>query len=59
MRDSDARAGGWLTLLDRTCSCGASADQLVPATEDDVLRPTPKGAVLPPIVLVPDDWPGR
>jgi hypothetical protein len=58
MRDSDARAGGWLSVLDWTCSCGAPADQLVPATEDETLRTTSKSAMLG-IVLVPDDWPGR
>ena len=58
MRASDARAGGWMALLDRTCSCGAPADQLVPAAEDETLRTTSKSAMLG-IVLVPADWPGR
>jgi hypothetical protein len=57
MRESDARAGGWLAVLDWTCGCGALADQLVPATEEDLLRAVPNSGV-PPIVLVPDGWPG-
>jgi hypothetical protein len=57
MRDSDARAGGWIAVLASTCSCGAPAENLVPATQYDALSTTPKGAALA-IVLVPDDWPG-
>ncbi len=57
MRDSDARAGGWLAVLDPTCSCGAPAEDLVPATQDQTLLATPLGAALA-IVLVPDGWPG-
>jgi hypothetical protein len=57
MRASDARAGGWMALLDRTCSCGATADQLVPATQDEALLAAPTGVTLA-IVLVPDGWPG-
>jgi hypothetical protein len=58
MRTSDARAGGWLAVLDRSCPCGASVEDLVPATEDEAMRGTPSGAVLP-IVVVPDGWPKR
>ena len=57
MRASDARAGGWMALLDRTCSCGAPADQLVPATQDEALLAAPTGAALA-IMLVLDGWPG-
>jgi hypothetical protein len=57
MRASDARAGGWLSVLDWTCSCGAPADQLVPATQDEALLAAPTGVTLA-IVPVPDGWPG-
>jgi hypothetical protein len=56
MRATDARASGWLAVLDRTCSCGASVEDLVPATEGEAVRGTSSGAVLP-IVVVPDRWP--
>jgi len=57
MRFADARAGGWLAVLDYVCGCGASVDELVTATEEDLLRTTPSGAVLG-LVVVPDGWPG-
>jgi len=56
MRVTDARAGGWLAVLDRSCPCGASAKDLVPTTNDEAVRDTPSDAVLP-IVVVPDGWP--
>jgi hypothetical protein len=55
MRATDARAGGWLAVLDHTCPCGASPKDLMPTTNDEAVRGTPSGAVLP-IVLVPDGW---
>jgi hypothetical protein len=58
MRATDARAGGWLAVLDRSCTCGASVEDLVPATDGETVRGTPSGDVLP-IVLVPDGWPKR
>jgi hypothetical protein len=57
MRDSEARAGGWLSVLDWTCSCGAAADLLVPVSQDEALHIVPSGVALA-MVLVPDDWPG-
>jgi hypothetical protein len=58
MRATDARAGGWLAVLDRACTCGAPVEELVPAMGDEALRDTPRGVVLP-IVVVPDGWPAK
>lgn len=56
MRASDARAGGWLSVLPRTCRCGAPAADLEPAMEGDARRAAAGGAVLA-VLLVPDRWP--
>ena len=54
MRATNVRAGDWLALLDRSCTCGASVEDLVPAVNDKAMRGTLSDAVLP-IVLVPDE----
>jgi hypothetical protein len=56
MRTSDARFGGWLEVLDRTCICGASTEDLVPATLREAERVGGRAELA--VVLVPDDWPG-
>jgi hypothetical protein len=56
MRTSDARFGGWLAVLDRTCICGASTEDLVPATLREAERVGGHAELA--VVLVPDDWPG-
>ena len=56
MRAIDARVGGWLAVLDRSCTCGALAEDLVPARDYEAVRGIPSSAVLP-IVVVPDGWP--
>ena len=50
---ADARAGGWLAVLDHACGCGASVDELASATEEEIRHATPSGAALG-LVLVPD-----
>ena len=54
MRTSDARFGGWLEVLDRTCICGASTEDLVPATLSEAARAGGHAELA--VVLVPDDW---
>ena len=58
MREEDARTGGWLNVLDHTCECGAPPQDLVAASEDEIQR-IMAGTVMPLLVVVPDDWPGR
>jgi hypothetical protein len=57
MRTSDARFGGWLEVLDRTCICDASTEDLVPATQNEAQRVVGRAELA--VVLVPDDWPGE
>jgi hypothetical protein len=58
MREKDARGGGWLNVLDHTCECGASPEDLVTASEDEI-QSIVAGIVMPLLVVVPDDWRGR
>jgi hypothetical protein len=37
---ADARAGGWLAVLDHACGCGASVDELASATEEEIRHAT-------------------
>jgi hypothetical protein len=57
MRTSDARFGGWLEVLDRTCICDASTEDLVPATQNEAQRVVGRAELA--VVLVPDDRPGE
>jgi hypothetical protein len=58
VREKDARNGGWLNVLDQTCGCGAPPEDLLAASEDEIQRIV-AGAVMPLLVVVPDDWRGR
>jgi len=58
MREKDARDGGWLNVLGRTCVCGAPPQDLVVASEEEIQRIV-AGTVMPLLVVVPDGWPGR
>jgi hypothetical protein len=58
MREKDARGGGWLNVLDQTCECGASSEDLVTASENEI-QSIVAGTVMPLLVVVPDGWPGR
>ena len=58
MRQTEARVGAWLGVLDRACLCGATPAELEPIAENEAQLLTPHGAVLA-IVLIPDDWPSK
>ena len=58
MHEKDARNGGWLNVLDRTCECGAPLEDLVAASEKEIQRIV-AGAVMPLLVVVPDGWPDK
>jgi hypothetical protein len=58
MREKDAHDGGWLNVLDRTCECGAPSEDLVAASKDE-LECIMAGTSMPPLVVVPDGWPGK
>jgi len=57
IRKTAALSGGWLSVLDWTCECGAPPTDLVPASEDEIQRIV-AGTTMPLLVVVPDDWPG-
>jgi len=58
MHEEDARNDGWLSVLGRTCECGAPPEDLLAASEDDIQHIV-AGAVMPLLVVVPDGWRGR
>ena len=58
MRKAEAQSGGWLSVLDWTCECGAPPTDLVPASEDQIQRVI-AGTIVPLLVVVPDSWPGE
>ena len=58
MREKDARDGGWLNVLDRTCECGAPPEDLVAASESEI-QCIVAGTVIPLLVVVPDGWSGK
>jgi hypothetical protein len=58
MRATDARGGGWLNVLDHTCECGGSPEDLVTASEDEI-QSIVAGDVMTLLVVVPDGWLGR
>ena len=51
MRQTEAKAGAWLGVLDRACLCGALAAELEPIAEDDARPLVPHGAV-PDVALI-------
>ena len=58
MREQDARDGGWLDVLDRTCECGASSEDLVAVSKDEI-EGIVAGTDMPLLVVAPDGWPGQ
>jgi hypothetical protein len=55
MAESEARAGGWLQVIERDCRCGALDAELELITEDDARREVGSGVVLA-IRLMPPCW---
>ena len=57
MNGSEARDGGWLDVLDLTCTCGAAPERLRLVGEEEAVLAM-EGGALPPLVLVKNGWRG-